>query len=286
MSDAAAGAVAGGAVVNRDPGIVNGDAGKFTVPEDMVAWGKNKVGDNFGKHANENPEFYKLAVAYRDTEKLLGGEKLPLPKDMNDDTAMSQIYDKLGRPKSPNDYKIPVKEGDDPALSNWSKEAFHKAGLSQKQAEKIAGGFNEYIGKIIAESDRQTQEKAAADMIGLTKDWGNDMEGNKIIAGKAWNALSSELGISRDKLDALQEVLGVRDAMRLFEKIGTKIGMREDKFEGGENGQRGGGLSITKAEAQQKKDALLADKSWAKRYKEKDVTAVKQIGDLNAILAG
>ena len=286
MSDAAGAAAATGgtAVVNKEPGVVNGEAGKFTIAPEVLAWGKGKIGDSFEKLANDNPDFYKMATSYRETEKLLGGDKLPLPKDPNDTEAWGQVYDKLGRPKTAAEYKIPLKEGEDPSMVNWAKGVFHQAGLSQKQAEKVGTEWNCFVEKVIAETDRQNGEKAAADLAGLQKDWGNDFEGNKVVATKAWNALASELGISRDKLDALQEVFGVRDAMRLFEKIGTKLGAREDTFETGSN--RGGTLSVSKEQAQKTKDQLLADPEFALRYKQKDHSAVQRLQELNSIIGG
>jgi hypothetical protein len=285
MSEAAAAAAGGGtAVVNKEPGPVNGEAGKFTVPKEIMDWGKGKIGDSFEKLANDNPDFYKFATSYRDTEKLLGGEKLPLPKDPNDAAAWDQVFDKLGRPKTAAEYKIPMKEGEDPTMVNWAKGVFHQAGLTQKQAERVGTEWNGFVEKIIAETDRQTGERAAADLAGLQKDWGNDFEGNKVVATKAWNTLASELGISRDKLDALQEVFGVRDAMRLFEKIGTKLGAREDTFETG--GNRGGNATVSKEQAQKTKDQLLADPEFAARYKQKDHSAVQRLQELNAIISG
>ena len=271
--------------------MTSGDAGAqgaFTVPQDMLEWGKAKGLNSMATWAND-PEAYKMAVMYRDTEKFIGGDKIPLPKDMNDNTALSTVFEKLGKPKDAKDYKLQIPEGHSDAFAQSFRSAAHQSNLTQKQAETLNTWWNGMVDGLLKQEDTQRAEKAASDKIGLEKDWPGDKFGaNQEVATRAIAKIAGDLGIPRDNLaDKLQDSLGLRDAMRLLHYVGNMAKVTGDSFEGGGHGDTRGGskLVMSAEEATQAKNDLFKTKDNYIKYKKGDPEIVKRVNDLNAVIA-
>ena len=69
-------------------------------------------------------------TGYINLEKYLGADKagrgLVLPKDDAATDEWGQVYDRLGRPKSPDEYKLPVPDGDTGEFAKMAAGEFHK----------------------------------------------------------------------------------------------------------------------------------------------------------------
>lgn len=81
----------------------------------------------------------ELGKAYVNANKLISGDKVPLPRD-DDPEYEAQFYEKLGKPKSADEYQLPTDSNlpfDEGLVSNF-KEAAHKLNLTNKQVEGIA----------------------------------------------------------------------------------------------------------------------------------------------------
>jgi hypothetical protein len=63
----------------------------------------------------------EMAQGYRNLEKLVGGEKLPLPKGDTDSEGWERVFKAPGMPAKPEDYQLPDLE---------SAAAYHKLGLT------------------------------------------------------------------------------------------------------------------------------------------------------------
>lgn len=264
--------------------IQNGQAGTFTVPPEMIEWAKSK-GYADPQKLFTDPDAYRMANSYRQTESFLGGDKLPLPKDPNDAAAMSAVYDKLGRPQSPDQYTFKASDGaTDTPLVKFAQPLFHEAGLNDKQANTIVEGWNKFNQDLIAQDDARVAEQAAAETAGLQKDWGTSYEQNQKDAALAWNRIASDLGIARDKLDALQEAFGVRDSMRLFHYVFDVMKPRGDSFEGTGIGTRMNASSQID-QAMSQKAALMQDKEFGKKIAAGDPEARSKLQALNSVIA-
>lgn len=84
-----------------------------------------------------------IVKSYVNLEKLVGGEKIPVPKDDADEAAWTTVFNRLGRPESPDKYQVELKLAEglsvpDEALNGFKQAAF-KAGLSNKQIQSIMG---------------------------------------------------------------------------------------------------------------------------------------------------
>ena len=90
------------------------------------------------------PDFPTLAKNYVDMSKYTVGA-IKLPGADAPPSEWGKVYDKLGRPASPDKYAFQAPEGmefNQPALDR-AKAVAHEAGLTQKQYEAMLGVFSE-----------------------------------------------------------------------------------------------------------------------------------------------
>jgi hypothetical protein len=89
----------------------------------------------------------EMAQGYRNLEKLVGGEKLPLPKGDTDSEGWDRVSKALGRPAKPEDYQLPDLE---------SAAAYHKLGLTARQAT----GLSAWQDTLQAARERKAKEES------------------------------------------------------------------------------------------------------------------------------
>jgi hypothetical protein len=205
-----------------------------------------------------------LAVGYKNLEKLLGAEKMPMPKGADDAEGWNRVYDALGRPKSADDYKLSVPEGDDGGFAKLAAGKFHELGLTAKQAEGLAAWYNEQGSGRMNEMQQQQAAKAEADMQSLKQEWGAAFDENVEYGRRA----AREYGLNAEKLSALENSLGTSEMLKLMATIGRAQG--ESDFVTSSSGNTFG---MTPSAAQQRINALRADKTWTAKYISGDADA-------------
>lgn len=112
--------------------------------------------------------------SYLHSQKLVGADKIPVPNKMATDEDWKAVYDRLGRPETPDGYKYNLPKEtklEEKTLKAFSEEA-HKLGLLPKQAEGIINYYNS-----IAEQSEQAatvnEEAARAEAeVELRKEYG------------------------------------------------------------------------------------------------------------------
>nr|BAR33719.1 capsid assembly protein [uncultured Mediterranean phage uvMED] len=112
--------------------------------------------------------------SYLHSQKLVGADKIPVPNKMATDEDWKAVYDRLGRPETPDGYKYDLPKEtklEESTLKAFSEEA-HKLGLLPKQAEGIINYYNS-----IAEQTEQAatvnEEAAKAEAeVELRKEYG------------------------------------------------------------------------------------------------------------------
>ena len=112
--------------------------------------------------------------SYLHSQKLVGADKIPVPNKMATDEDWKAVYDRLGRPETPDGYKYNLPKEtklEESTLKAFSEEA-HKLGLLPKQAEGIINYYNS-----IAEQSEQAatvnEEAARAEAeVELRKEYG------------------------------------------------------------------------------------------------------------------
>jgi len=88
-----------------------------------------------------------LAKSYVNLEKLVGVEKIPMPKDEKDEAAWSTVYSRLGRPEAPEKYEVKMNLAEGlqvpDEVFNALKGRAHKLGLSTKQLQGMVDHWAE-----------------------------------------------------------------------------------------------------------------------------------------------
>jgi len=205
----------------------------------------------------------EMAVGYRNLEKLVGGEKVPVPKGEADIEGWERVYKALGRPETPEDYKLGDLE---------SASQYHKLGLTARQAT----GLSAWQDTLKAAQEQKTKQEAAEQrslqLSAVRKEWGAEFDENVRLGKRAVREFGLESSVQ-----ALEAALGSGELLKLTARLGR--GLKEDSFAGGSVPAAG----MTKQAAKEELALLQNDKAFAKRYLSGETSAVKRFTELHRI---
>lgn len=168
----------------------------------------------------------QVSQGYVNAEKLIGGEKAPIPKDWDDPAQTEAFYKAAGRPDAPEAYEfkrpeLPPTVPYDDDMEAGFREAAYASGLNARQANAL---YDRYVKlqmqRIAAEQDAGV--KAIGDaQYALRREWGGQYDGNIQSAKHAIATYSDP-----DFLAYLdQSGLGNDPRMiRMFHRIGKEMG--------------------------------------------------------------
>lgn len=217
--------------------------------------------------------------SYRNFEKLMGvpaENLLKLPAKDDDVEGWNKIHARLGRPEKPDGYKIPMPEkGGDPEFAKWAQGVFHEAGLTSKQAEKVASKFNEYAFAKQQQGAEAVQQRGRDAEVELKKDWGMAYEQNLKVVDRA----AAELGLDDPQLLKLREAFGPAGAIKFLHTLSEKLG-GEHTFVTNGVGSQGFNGAMSPAAAQNKINTLKGDKEWVTKYVNGDSKAKEEMDNL------
>ena len=131
--------------------------------------------------------------SYLHSQKLVGSDKIPIPNKFATDEDWNTVYEKLGKPKSPDEYKYNLpKESklDDDSLKAFSATA-HQLGLLPKQAEGIINYYNELANASEVDTNAKAETARTESEKTLRKEYGSAYK-HRLHAAK--NLASSTLG--------------------------------------------------------------------------------------------
>jgi hypothetical protein len=201
-------------------------------------------------------------------EKLHGvpaDQILKLPKAGADFAEYEPVFNRLGRPEKADAYTLKLPEGQtDTSLIDAVKPIFHKAGLSQKQAEIVNSWWNEYAGALEKKQTETLAAKQVAEVAALKTEWGPQFDSFGKIADRA----GAEFGLAAEDYEALKQVMGPAKAMKLLYNIGSKLG--SDAAIVGGDGKTGGFGGMSPAQAQARIKELQNDRGFAARFNHSD----------------
>lgn len=212
--------------------------------------------------------------SYRNFEKLMGAPKeriLKVPEKAEDVEGWNGIYQKLGRPEKPEGYKFEMK---DQEFGKWAQGTFHELGLSESQAAKLVGKWNEYANGVSTKQQESYANKISQEGEALKKEWGAAYDQNIAQAKRAVQGL----GLDGEKIDALEKVMGFAGVMKFVHSLGTKLG--EDSFVSGDS-KSGGFGAMTPEAAMNRINAIKADKSFVEKYLAGDLAARQEMERLH-----
>lgn len=208
--------------------------------------------------------------SYRNLEKLTGLPKekiLRLPDNMDDPAAMNEIYSRLGKPATADEYKIKAGEGENAEFAKWMSDTFFENGLTTKQAQGILNKWNEMQGNLTKQQSEKLEAALAQQEQELKKEWGMAYDQKVQTAKRAAQAF----GVAPEVIDRLEKAMGYTGVMKFFDAIGSKIG--EAQYVGSNSSQ---GFNMTPEAARNKIAMLRGDASFIQRLQNKDVAALNE----------
>lgn len=142
-----------------------------------------------------------LARAYLNLEQQLGAEKVPIPKDPNDQEAWDRYYKAGGRPDDPKDYRLErpapeaLPEGVvwDEGMEGWFRQVSREAGLNQNQFTNLVGQYRDrFVASVEANSNAAKLQEQQTKQI-LVRDWGSEYEAKRALANAAFAEMPADL---------------------------------------------------------------------------------------------
>ena len=135
--------------------VLSGDPTPNT-PETNVDWKGSLPDDIAGDKSLENiKDISSLAKSYIHAQKLVGADKIPVPNKYATDKDWDEVYSRLGRPKTADEYKFDVKDVNQDGLKSFANQA-HKMGLLPHQANEMVKWYQENVN-----SENQAKDVAA-----------------------------------------------------------------------------------------------------------------------------
>lgn len=211
-------------------------------PQEFRDWVQSK---NFADPVTALEAFYN-------TNKLLGvpaEQIIRLPKP-DDTEAWGQVWNRLGRPETPEGYELPVPEGDNGEFAKVAAQWFHQAGVPKAAAQQIAKAVNEYSAQQAAARVEQLKAESEKELSELKAEWGNDYARREELARRGLRAYGQKAGFEPADLEAFELAVGTAKMLKMFALLGETT--NEHDFGG--SGDGGGGL--TPARAKQKLNDL------------------------------
>jgi hypothetical protein len=208
-------------------------------------------------------------------------EKLIRLPDKDDAPEWQDVFNRLGRPEKAEGYTIEVpKEHGDEEFAKWARGMFHELGFSKRQGDKLSAEWN----KRAAES-KQAQEQIEVDkshqqFSALKQEWGAGFDAKV----RAKNEFVGLAGITPEQHQQLEAALGVDGFAKIMDGIITKFGVKlgEHQFHGGGGGNNFG--SMTPEGARAKKELLLSDPAYTKRYLDNGASERAEIAKLEEFI--
>jgi len=219
-----------------------------------------------------------LAKSYIHAQKMIGSDKIPVPNKYATDEDWQAVYNKLGRPETPDAYEFNLKDNsniDENALKGF-KETAHKNGLLPKQAEAIMNFYNDMTQNYIEDlNSKSEQGRTNAEQV-LKKEWGaafdNKVQQANTIANKYMNEDFAHLTLSDGT-----KIGDHPDFIKAFASIANDLG--EDQLVAAQGPQY-----MTPAEIDKQIASLQQDGSayWNKNHPG-HALAVQEVQDLLAL---
>ncbi len=196
-----------------------------------TSW-KDTISEEFRNDPNISKftEIDALAKSYINATRMIGQDKVAVPNNNSTEDQWNEVYDKLGRPETPDKYKLDFKSEvapiDDNAIKAFADVA-HKTGLNERQAQAILDFYKANSEQSLQQAQVDTETAQAQAQQLLRQEWGKQYDENIKKAASIANA-----NMSAEVLD-MQMKDGTRlgdhpDVIKGFAKIAGMLS--EDKM--------------------------------------------------------
>ncbi len=156
------------------------------------------------------------------------------------------FYKQVGVPEQATDYAVALPEGDAPENTALIQEMFKKANILPDQAKALLEYRNEVYAKQ-AEAAAEAAKQAEAEMIArgkaehteLMNEWGQNAQQNTEIMRRGLQQFGpQDVETQKTLIATMEHVLGPKETMKFFHRIGQAIGEHDAAGLGANNGQR------------------------------------------------
>lgn len=195
--------------------------------------------------------------SYTNLERLIGADKagrtIVLPKDANDVEGTKAFRAKLGVPEKAEDYKLPVPEGQDPALATWASSEFHRLGVPTSAAQGFVEAWNKKMGEMVAANTAADEAAVTEDMTKLKTALGAQYPVHEEMAKRVITQFGKVAGLDQETIASIAASIGKSsNVFKLFAAMGKSIG--EHGFAAGDGS--GNTFSANKQAIQKQVDEL------------------------------
>ena len=149
---------------------------------------KETISEEFRTNPNieKFTEIDALAKSYINAVSMIGQDKVPVPNQNSTEDQWNEVYSKLGRPESPDKYKLEVNSDlvplDESSVKSFAENA-HKLGLNNKQAQGILEYYKNSMEGSAQQAQIDTETYQAQAEQELRKEWGRSFDDNIKKAG-------------------------------------------------------------------------------------------------------
>jgi len=157
------------------------------VPTVAKSW-KEAISEDLRNDPNISKftELEALAKSYVNATRMIGQDKVAVPNNNSTEDQWNEVYDKLGRPESPDKYQLDAKSDvvplDESAIKSFAENA-HQLGLNNKQAQGILEFYKNSMEGSAQQNQVDMETAQAQAEQELRKEWGSNYESNIKKAG-------------------------------------------------------------------------------------------------------
>lgn len=167
-----------------------------------------------------------LVKSAMEADSKLGG-MVSLPNDKSSPEEQQAFYEKLGVPKTPEEYKLTVqgKSVSESELAEWRKTA-HELHLNQKQAQAFVDKATKNVQDISASYRAKMIEGAKQTEAAFRQEYGAKYDQFHSTMSKGWRTVASQLGASAKDFSKELEDSGLGNSphfARMLYKIGLMV---------------------------------------------------------------
>src|SRR5688572_4508607 len=225
-----------------------------------------------------------LAKAYVSLNKHLGADErtlVRLPRNLDDDTSMREVFKRLGAPEKPDEYELPEPPKGAQDMREWFKGVAHELGITRKQAKVLAEKFGGFLGE---QMQKHTQSRAGDVELAsrrIKEKWGQEYDANMDHAQRA----VTRFGWDDEVLTELRDggPAGAERALELLAYIGRNT--REDSFPGPETASPSGQQPFggTPRADRARFNDMTSDRAFMARVIAKDPVAVREFRQVSEL---
>jgi len=222
----------------------------------------------------------EMAKAWKGAERHIGAPAdriIRLPEKADDAAGWNAVRQKLGAPKEASEYDFTNVPNLEQGMADRLRTRLHAAGTPKDAAVDIARGVAEYLSSAAAEKATAAATKLTSEQAALKTEWGNNFDFNRLTAMQGVKrAIGGDDAAAEAVISAMQESIGYKGTMEFWRKIGA--GTSESTFhEGGTTGN-----PTTMQGAIARKEELMNDPEWSKRYM---AGGAKEVAEMNGLIA-